>query len=82
VRGGAGPRDAEAASVTWATHAALRFTIGRGDWIRTSDLLNPIQVRYQTALRPVPLLLRFWRNAAMVYALSILVKFQLRMPLE
>ena len=26
--------------------------IGRGDWIRTSDLLNPIQVRYQTALRP------------------------------
>ena len=25
---------------------------GRGDWIRTSDLLNPIQVRYQTALRP------------------------------
>jgi hypothetical protein len=26
---------------------------GRGDWIRTSDLLNPIQVRYQTALRPV-----------------------------
>ena len=26
---------------------------GRGDWIRTSDLLNPIQVRYQAALRPV-----------------------------
>ena len=25
---------------------------GRGDWIRTSDPLNPIQVRYQTALRP------------------------------
>ena len=25
---------------------------GRGDWIRTSDLLNPIQVRYQAALRP------------------------------
>ena len=25
---------------------------GRGDWIRTSDLLNPIQVRYQSALRP------------------------------
>jgi hypothetical protein len=25
---------------------------GRGDWIRTSDLLNPIQVRYRTALRP------------------------------
>ena len=25
---------------------------GRGDWIRTSDHLNPIQVRYQAALRP------------------------------
>ena len=25
---------------------------GRDDWIRTSDPLNPIQVRYQTALRP------------------------------
>ncbi len=25
---------------------------GRGERIRTSDLLNPIQVRYQTALRP------------------------------
>ena len=25
---------------------------GRGDWIRTSDLLNPIQVRYEAALRP------------------------------
>ena len=30
----------------------LILQIGRGDWIRTSDLLNPIQVRYQTALRP------------------------------
>ncbi len=28
--------------------------IGRGDWIRTSDLLNPIQTRYQAALRPEP----------------------------
>ena len=27
-------------------------SVGRGDWIRTSDLLNPIQVRYRTALRP------------------------------
>ena len=26
--------------------------IGRDDWIRTSGPLNPIQVRYQTALRP------------------------------
>ena len=25
---------------------------GRGERIRTFDLLNPIQVRYQTALRP------------------------------
>ena len=25
---------------------------GRGDWTRTSDLLNPIQARYQTAPRP------------------------------
>jgi excisionase family DNA binding protein len=31
---------------------------GRGDWIRTSDLLNPIQVRYQTALRPAMLIIR------------------------
>ena len=26
--------------------------IGRGERIRTFDLLNPIQVRYQAALRP------------------------------
>ena len=26
--------------------------IGRGDWIRTSDLLVPNQARYQAALRP------------------------------
>ena len=26
--------------------------VGRGERIRTFDLLNPIQVRYQTALRP------------------------------
>ena len=25
---------------------------GRGDWIRTSDLLLPKQARYQTALHP------------------------------
>ena len=25
---------------------------GRGDWIRTSDPLHPMQVRYQTALHP------------------------------
>jgi hypothetical protein len=25
---------------------------GRGDWIRTSDHLHPMQVRYQAALRP------------------------------
>ena len=29
-----------------------RFAHGRGDRIRTDDLLNPIQVRYRTALRP------------------------------
>ena len=28
-------------------------TDGRADWIRTSDLLNPIQARYQTSLQPV-----------------------------
>jgi hypothetical protein len=28
-------------------------THGRGDWIRTSDLLHPKQPRYQAALRPV-----------------------------
>ena len=27
---------------------------GRGERIRTFDLLNPIQVRYQAALRPDP----------------------------
>ena len=31
---------------------AVSAVRGRGDWIRTSDLLNPIQVRYQAALRP------------------------------
>ncbi len=25
---------------------------GRGEWIRTTDLLRPMQVRYQTAPRP------------------------------
>ena len=29
-----------------------RFGSGRADWIRTSDLLNPIQAFYQTELRP------------------------------
>ena len=28
------------------------FVHGRGDWIRTSDPLHPMQVRYQTALLP------------------------------
>jgi hypothetical protein len=28
------------------------LNIGRGERIRTSDHLNPIQVRYQAALRP------------------------------
>ena len=28
--------------------------IGRGDWIRTSDLLNPIQTLYQAEPRPEP----------------------------
>ncbi len=32
---------------------------GRGDWIRTNDPLLPKQVRYQTALRPDPFVLRF-----------------------
>jgi hypothetical protein len=32
----------------------LLSKVGRDDWIRTSDPLNPIQVRYQTALRPDP----------------------------
>ena len=30
----------------------LLTDVGRGDWIRTSDLLLPKQVRYQAALRP------------------------------
>ncbi len=32
---------------------------GRGERIRTSDLLNPIQTRYQAALRPGMLYLRY-----------------------
>ena len=30
----------------------LIFFIGRDDWIRTSDPLHPMQMRYQTALHP------------------------------
>ena len=33
--------------------------IGRGERIRTFDLLNPIQVRYQAALRPDRFVLRY-----------------------
>ena len=29
-----------------------RFGVGRGEMIRTSDPLHPMQVRYQAALRP------------------------------
>ena len=29
------------------------FLVGRDDWIRTSDPLHPMQVRYRAALRPV-----------------------------
>ena len=32
--------------------ASQSLEFGRGDWIRTSDPLNHIQVRYQAALRP------------------------------
>jgi integrase len=40
-------------------HGPFRAQLsGRGDWIRTSDLLNPIQVRYQAALRPDRFVLR------------------------
>ena len=34
-------------------HGRLHLKIGRGDWIRTSDLLLPKQLRYRAALRPV-----------------------------
>ena len=30
----------------------LIFFIGRDDWIRTSDHLHPMQMRYQAALHP------------------------------
>ena|GEM_PF-1943574 len=30
----------------------MLFCRSRGDWIRTSDPLHPMQVRYQTAPRP------------------------------
>ena len=33
-------------------HLLTAAAVGRGDWIRTSDLLNPIQARYQAAPRP------------------------------
>ena len=33
-------------------HFSPKAKNGRDDWIRTSDLLNPIQARYQTAPRP------------------------------
>ena len=29
-----------------------RRTVGRDDWIRTSDHLHPMQMRYQAALHP------------------------------
>ena len=34
------------------TEKSVRFFCGRDDKIRTCDLLNPIQARYQTALHP------------------------------
>ena len=36
-----------------ATLRAALLEIGRGDWIRTSDLVVPNDARYQTALHPV-----------------------------
>jgi hypothetical protein len=36
-----------------ARHQGWRLECaGRADWIRTSDLLDPIEARYQTALQP------------------------------
>src|SRR5205809_4076751 len=32
--------------------SARRFSVGRGEWIRTTDPLLPKQMRYQAALRP------------------------------
>ena len=37
---------------TPAFKQSLKPGYGRGDWIRTSDPLHPMQVRYQTALLP------------------------------
>ena len=34
----------------WRQHDLT--SAGRGDWIRTSDPLHPMQVRYQAALHP------------------------------
>ncbi len=41
--------------MSWGRSGTSKFwvVIGRGEKIRTSDHLNPIQVRYQAALRPV-----------------------------
>ena len=47
VREGMPPRCSEHGSVLVRGQG-----VGRGAAIRTRDLLNPIQVRYQTALRP------------------------------
>ena len=34
-------------------HSVPGFLVCRGDWIRTSDLLHPMQARYQAAPHPV-----------------------------
>lgn len=39
-------------------NADKKYYIYRGDWIRTSDLLHPMQMRYQAALRPVIVILK------------------------
>ena len=54
----------------------LAGEFGRGDWIRTSDLLNPIQVRYQAALRPDPVYLRdFFLTPAAVLGVALVFAF-------
>ena len=49
-------------------HRNLVTRIGRGEWIRTTDPLHPMQVRFQTAPRPDR------RAATKEYTLAALAK--------
>src|SRR5436309_12747418 len=54
----AGQHNAEGSDMPMPEPSPQLFP-GRGAAIRTRDLLNPIQVRYRAALRPVPVSLLY-----------------------